>query len=165
MADKEQTIMQSEMKFKKDPVPFDKSTMPSSQFLGYLKEQDNEAQAFRTLESLKKLKINRSLIHTIKRMPEYLMYVKEVFSSKKPIVEKDAVRLNDRCTAVLQNQPPLKENDPGSFTFPCLIGNSRIRSTLADLGASINVPSNNEVKIEIDSKLCGNIASVAAVTA
>nr|GEX88882.1 integrase, catalytic region, zinc finger, CCHC-type, peptidase aspartic, catalytic [Tanacetum cinerariifolium] len=43
------------------------------------------------------------------------------FSDKNPIVEKDAVRLNDRCTTVLQSQPPPKENDPGSFTLPCLI--------------------------------------------
>ncbi|GJW09054.1 DNA helicase [Tanacetum coccineum] len=139
MADKAKTIMGSEMKVKKEPVPFDESTMQSSQFPRYLKEQEDEAQAFRTLKSLKKLKINRSLICTVKRMPEYLMYVKEVFSSKKPIMEKDAVRLNDRCTSVLQNQPHPKENDPGSFTLPYLIGNSKIKSTLADLGASINV--------------------------
>ncbi|GKB08384.1 transposon ty3-I gag-pol polyprotein [Tanacetum coccineum] len=50
-----------------------------------------------------------------------------------------AVRLNDRCAAILQNQPPPRENDPGSFTLPCLIGSSNIRSALADLGASINV--------------------------
>ncbi|GJU93598.1 hypothetical protein Tco_1318354 [Tanacetum coccineum] len=139
IADKAKAIMGSEMKVKKEPVPFDESTMPSSQFPGYLKEQEDEAQAFRTLESLKKLKINRSLIRTVKRMPEYLMHVKDVFSSKNPIMEKDAVRLNDRCTTVLQNQPPLKENDPGSFTLLCLIGNSKIRSALADLGASVDV--------------------------
>ncbi|GKE16486.1 hypothetical protein Tco_1424063 [Tanacetum coccineum] len=105
----------------------------------HLKEQEDEAQAFSTLESLKKLKINRSLICAVKIMPEYLLYVKDMFSSKKPIVEKDVVRLNDRCTVVLQSQPPPKENDPGSFNLPCLISNSKIRSALADLGASINV--------------------------
>ncbi|GJU96354.1 hypothetical protein Tco_1321110 [Tanacetum coccineum] len=54
-------------------------------------------------------------------------------------MEEDAVRLNDRCSTALQNQPPPKENDPVSFTLPCLIGNSNIRSALADLRASINV--------------------------
>ncbi|GJT78321.1 putative ribonuclease H-like domain-containing protein [Tanacetum coccineum] len=116
MADNAKTIMGSEMK-----------------------EQEDEAQAFRMLESLKKLKINRSLIRAVKRRPEYLMYVKDVFSSKKMIVEMDEVWLNDRCTTVLQNLPPLRENDPGSFTLPCLIFSSNIRSALADLGASINV--------------------------
>ncbi|GKA69433.1 hypothetical protein Tco_0775497 [Tanacetum coccineum] len=91
------------------------------------------------LEGLKSLKINRPLICDVKRMPEYLMYVKDAFSSKKPIAEKDAERLNDICTPILQSQPPPKENDPGSFTLPCPIGNSKIKSALADLGASINV--------------------------
>nr|GEV66880.1 MAK10-like protein [Tanacetum cinerariifolium] len=59
------------------------------------KEQEEEAQAFRTLEGLK---------------------------SKKPFVEEDTVRLNDRCLATFQNQPPSEENDQGSFTLPCLIG-------------------------------------------
>ncbi|GKD02122.1 transposon ty3-I gag-pol polyprotein [Tanacetum coccineum] len=141
MSDKEITIMRSEIKVKEEPVPFvinhyDESTI---QFPGHLKEQEDEAQAFSTLESLKKLKINRSLICAVKIMPEYLLYVKDMFSSKKPIMEKDVVRLNDRCTVVLQSQPPPKENDPGSFNLPCLIGNSKIRSALADLGASINV--------------------------
>ncbi|GJU46829.1 transposon ty3-I gag-pol polyprotein [Tanacetum coccineum] len=147
MADEVKTKMRNEMKVKKEPVPFDlpnvnpydELTIPPIQFPGHLKELEDEAQAFRTLEGLKRLKINRYLIRVVKRMPEYLMYVKDVFSSKKTIVEKDAVRLNDRCTTVLQSQPPPKENDLGSFTLPCLIGNSRIRSALADLGASINV--------------------------
>ncbi|GJR61781.1 hypothetical protein Tco_1503943 [Tanacetum coccineum] len=147
MADEVKAKIRNEMKVKKEPIPFDlpninqygESTIPPIQLPGHVKEQEDEAQAFRMHESLKKLKINRSLIRAVKRMPEYLMYVKDVFSSKKPIVEMDALRLNDRCTDVLQNQLPPRENDPGSSTLPCLIGSSNIRSALADLGASINV--------------------------
>ncbi|GKE76707.1 hypothetical protein Tco_1542827, partial [Tanacetum coccineum] len=87
-------------------------------------EQEDEAKAFRMLEGLRKLRINRPLIRAVRRMPEYLKYMKDVFSSKKPIMEEDAVGLNNRCSAVLQNQPSPKENDPGSFTFlVLLIGN------------------------------------------
>ncbi|GJX75869.1 hypothetical protein Tco_0322680 [Tanacetum coccineum] len=50
-------------------------------------------------------------------------------------MEEDAVRLNDRCSVVLQNQPHPKENDLGSFT----LGSLNVRNGLADLGASINV--------------------------
>ncbi|GJU55702.1 putative ribonuclease H-like domain-containing protein [Tanacetum coccineum] len=100
---------------------------------GKIREQEDEAQAFRTLESLKKLKINRSLICAVKRMPEYLMYVKDVFSSKKPIMEMDAVRLNDRCTTVLQNQLPPRENDPGSFNLPCLIENLQPTNIMVEM--------------------------------
>ncbi|GJY93621.1 hypothetical protein Tco_0509403 [Tanacetum coccineum] len=57
----------------------------------------------------------------VKKMPNYLKYVKDVFSSKKSINDVDAVKHNDKCLTILQNQLLLKENDPGSFTLPCLI--------------------------------------------
>ncbi|GJR33770.1 reverse transcriptase domain-containing protein [Tanacetum coccineum] len=53
-------------------------------------EQKDEAKAFRMLEGLRKLRINRPLIRAVRRMPEYLKYMKDVFSSKKPIMEEDA---------------------------------------------------------------------------
>ncbi|GJX92763.1 lon protease 2, peroxisomal [Tanacetum coccineum] len=124
--------MKKAREVKKEPVPRDlpfvNPYVPPIPFLGCLKEQEDEAKAFRMLEGLKKLKINRPLIRTVKRMPEHLKYVKDVFSSKKPIVEEDAVRLNDKCSIVLQNQPPPKENDLGSFTIPCLIGSLNVRN-------------------------------------
>ncbi|GJZ01757.1 hypothetical protein Tco_0519718 [Tanacetum coccineum] len=92
--------------------PYVEPIVPPIPFLGHLKEQEDEAQAFRTLEGLKK---------------------------QEPINEEDAVKLNDRCSAILQNLLPPKENDLGSFTLPCLIGSLNIRNALANLGASINV--------------------------
>ncbi|GJZ74238.1 transposon ty3-I gag-pol polyprotein [Tanacetum coccineum] len=147
MVDNVKTKMRKDIEVRKESIPFHlpnvnpyvEPTVPRVPFPGHLKDQEDEAQALRMLEGLKKLKINRSLIHDVKRMPEYLMYVKNMFSSKKPIEEEDVVRLNDRCSTTLQNQPPPKENDLGSFTLPRLIGNSNIRSALADLGASINI--------------------------
>ncbi|GJS20428.1 hypothetical protein Tco_0449060 [Tanacetum coccineum] len=126
--DKAKTKMRSEMKVRKEPVPFDESTMPPSQFPRHLKEQEDEAQAFRMLEGLKRLKINRSLIRAVKGMPEYLMYVKDVFSSKKPIMEKDAMgrlkpqdshvsseRVERESKSVKQNE---EENNTRVLTLP-----------------------------------------------
>nr|GEU52982.1 hypothetical protein [Tanacetum cinerariifolium]GEU57751.1 hypothetical protein [Tanacetum cinerariifolium] len=81
--DEVKTKLRNEMKVKKESIPFDlpnvnsygESTIPPIQFPWHFKEHEDEAQAFITLESLKKLKINRSLIRTIKRIPQYLMYV------------------------------------------------------------------------------------------
>ncbi|GJT52175.1 retrovirus-related pol polyprotein from transposon TNT 1-94 [Tanacetum coccineum] len=44
------------------------------------------------------------------------------------------VKLNARCSAILQNELPPKEKDLGSFIPPCVISNA-----LADLGASVSV--------------------------
>ncbi|GKA86732.1 hypothetical protein Tco_0808443 [Tanacetum coccineum] len=49
------------------------------------------------------------------------------------------VKLNARCSVVLQNKLPPKEKDPRSFVLPCIIGNTTVRNALADLGVSISV--------------------------
>nr|GEY91814.1 hypothetical protein [Tanacetum cinerariifolium] len=72
-------------------------------FLGRLKEHEDEAQAFRMLEGLNKLKINRSLVRVVKRMPECLKYVKNVFSSKKPIKEEETENVDYQSSGRLCN--------------------------------------------------------------
>ncbi|GJT15690.1 zinc knuckle CX2CX4HX4C containing protein [Tanacetum coccineum] len=47
--------------------------------------------------------------------------------------------MNPRCSALLQNQLPPKENDPGSFILPCSIERLDFNNALADLGASISI--------------------------
>ncbi|GKB97283.1 ribonuclease H-like domain-containing protein [Tanacetum coccineum] len=49
------------------------------------------------------------------------------------------VKLNARCSAMLQNELPPKMKDPGSFVLPCIIGNTMVSNVLADLEASISV--------------------------
>ena len=34
---------------------------------------------------------------------------------------------------------PQKCKDPGTFTIPCIIGNSKLENAMLDLGVSINV--------------------------
>ncbi|GKC24991.1 hypothetical protein Tco_1027141 [Tanacetum coccineum] len=80
-------------------------------FLGCLKEHKDEAQAFRIIKGLKEVKINRHLINAIKRMLEYVNYVREMFYIKKEIKEGDAGKLNARHSTILQNQLHPKEKD------------------------------------------------------
>ncbi|GKG15655.1 reverse transcriptase domain-containing protein, partial [Tanacetum coccineum] len=49
------------------------------------------------------------------------------------------VKLNSRCSAILQNELPPKKKDPKSFILPCVIGNTTVSNALADLGARISV--------------------------
>ncbi|GJZ80335.1 reverse transcriptase domain-containing protein [Tanacetum coccineum] len=44
-----------------------------------------------------------------------------------------------RCSDLLQNHLPPKEQDPGSFILPCSIGRLDFKNALADLGASISI--------------------------
>ncbi|GJR24962.1 hypothetical protein Tco_0973489 [Tanacetum coccineum] len=68
-----------------------------------------------------------------------VLKLKEQNEAIKGLEAKSTVRLNARFSAVLQNQQPAKEKDPGSFILPCLIGNLNASNALDDLGASIRV--------------------------
>ncbi|CAN6576812.1 unnamed protein product [Malus baccata var. baccata] len=52
---------------------------------------------------------------------------------------KEVVKVGENVSAILQRKLPPKCKDPGSFTIPCVIGNTRFEYAMLDLGASINV--------------------------
>ncbi|GKE50963.1 hypothetical protein Tco_1486119 [Tanacetum coccineum] len=47
---------------------------------------------------------------------------KNLVANKPKTEEEDEVRMNPRCSALLQNQLPPKEQDPGNFILLCSIG-------------------------------------------
>jgi len=49
------------------------------------------------------------------------------------------VNMGEVVSAIVQNNMPLKQKDPGVFTIPCVIGNAGFKRALCDLGASISV--------------------------
>nr|GEW96184.1 hypothetical protein [Tanacetum cinerariifolium] len=53
--------------------------------------------------------------------------------------EVSMVKLNAQCSAILQNELPPKEKDPGSFILPCAIGTTTVSNASADLGANISI--------------------------
>nr|GEV86249.1 hypothetical protein [Tanacetum cinerariifolium] len=65
--------------------------------------------------------------------------MKDLVDNKSKTEEEDEVRMNPRCSALLQNQLPPKEQDPGSFILLCSIERLDFNNTLADLGANISV--------------------------
>ena len=47
--------------------------------------------------------------------------------------------MGENVSAILQKKFPPKCKDPGMFTIPCMIGNTRFERAMLDLGAFINV--------------------------
>ncbi|GJR01952.1 reverse transcriptase domain-containing protein [Tanacetum coccineum] len=80
-------------------------------------------------------------IHSLalKQMPKYTKFMKDLLTQRGRGNEASKITLNERCSIVVLNKIPLKEKDPGSFTIPCVIGQSGINKALADLGASISL--------------------------
>ena len=56
-----------------------------------------------------------------------------------PSAIREEIKLNERCSAVVQNHLPPKEKDPGSFLLPCSVCDNHVNNALADLGASISI--------------------------
>ncbi|CAN6567639.1 unnamed protein product [Malus baccata var. baccata] len=91
------------------------------------------------LETFKKVQVNIPLLDAIKQVPRYAKFLKELCITRKRMSTKEVVKVGENVSAILQRKLPPKCKDPGSFTIPCVIGNTRFESAMLDLGASINV--------------------------
>ncbi|CAN6554942.1 unnamed protein product [Malus baccata var. baccata] len=91
------------------------------------------------LETFRKVQVNIPLLDAIKQVPRYAKFLKELCTTRKRISNKEVVQVSENVSAVLQRKLPPKCKDPGSFTIPCVIGNTKFEHAMLDLGASINV--------------------------
>ncbi|CAN6720992.1 unnamed protein product [Malus baccata var. baccata] len=91
------------------------------------------------LETFRKVQVNIPLLDAIKQVPRYAKFLKELCTTRKRMATKEVVKVGENVYAILQRKLPPKCKDPGSFTIPCVIGNTRFESAMLDLGASINV--------------------------
>ncbi|GJV31009.1 hypothetical protein Tco_1391409 [Tanacetum coccineum] len=111
------------------PTPFPKR----------LEQHAEEALIHKTMESLKKIKSNRPFLKEIRKSNKYPKYMKDLVTNKPLTMENEDVRMNHKCSALLLNQLPPKEKDPGSFILPCSIGRLDFDNALADLRESISI--------------------------
>ncbi|GKB54694.1 putative ribonuclease H-like domain-containing protein, partial [Tanacetum coccineum] len=60
---------------------------------------------------------------TLLQIPKYAKYLKCLLTNKSRLEEACTETMNERCSVVLLNKPPLKEKekDPRSFTNPCQV--------------------------------------------
>ena len=72
-------------------------------------------------------------------MPSYAKFLKEILSKKRKIEDNETVALTAECSALIQNKLPPKLKDPGSFSIPCMIGDTSFDRALCDLGASVSL--------------------------
>ncbi|KAL0411051.1 UNVERIFIED_CONTAM: hypothetical protein Slati_3694800 [Sesamum latifolium] len=80
---------------------------------------------------------NLGAIYTM--MSSYAKFLKDVISKKRKWEGGETVKLNEECSATLQNKLPPKLKDPGSFSIPCTIENTNFDKALCDLGANVNL--------------------------
>ncbi|CAN6583444.1 unnamed protein product [Malus baccata var. baccata] len=100
------------------------------------KKEENEKDI---LETFRKVQVNIPLLDAIKQVLKYAKFLKELCITRKRISNKEVVQVSENVYAMLQRKLPPKCKDSGSFTIPCVIGNTKFEHAMLDLGASINV--------------------------
>ncbi|GKE34519.1 hypothetical protein Tco_1453841 [Tanacetum coccineum] len=113
--------------------------VPPIPFPRRLEQHAEEALNHKTMESLKKIKVNRPFLKEIRQSDEYPKLMKDLVANKPLTMEDKDVRINRRCSALLLNQLPPKEKYHGSFILPCSIGRLDFNNALADLGNLVKV--------------------------
>ncbi|GKA52044.1 reverse transcriptase domain-containing protein [Tanacetum coccineum] len=113
--------------------------IPPIPFPRRLEQHAEEALIYKTIENLRKIKSNRPFLKEIRQSDEYPKFMKDLVANKPLTMENEDIRINRRCSALLLNQLPPKEKDPGSFILPCSIGRLDFNNALADLGSSISI--------------------------
>ncbi|KAM1912167.1 hypothetical protein ACFX14_000257 [Malus domestica] len=112
---------------------------PDVPFPSRFLQAKNEEEEQDVLETFRKVHVNIPLLDAIKQIPKYAKFLKKLCTTRKRIREKEVVHVSENVSAMLQRKLPPKCKDPGSFTIPCVIGNTRFDHAMLDLGASINV--------------------------
>ncbi|CAN6566344.1 unnamed protein product [Malus baccata var. baccata] len=108
-------------------------------FPSRLKQSKKEENEKDILETFRKVQVNIPLLDAIKQVPRYAKFLKELCTPRRRILNTEVVQVSENVSAVLQRKLPPKCKDPGSFTIPCVIGNTKFEHAMLDLGASINV--------------------------
>ena len=88
---------------------------------------------------LKKIEINIPFSEAPTQMPHHAKFIKDILSRKEKFSEKRVVSLIETYSVVIHKTLPMKMQDPGSFTIPFTIGNSKMGKALCDSGANINL--------------------------
>ncbi|KAM1885053.1 hypothetical protein ACFX14_037781 [Malus domestica] len=122
------------------PILINSKVVPPNVPFPYRFMQSKKEEAEKDiLETFRKVQVNIPLLDAIKQVPKYAKFLKELCTTRKRISSKEVVKVSENVSAVLQRKLPTKCKDPGSFTIPCVIGNTHFESAMVDLGASINI--------------------------
>jgi len=94
------------------------------------------------LETFRKVEVNIPLLDTIKQIPKYAKFLKELCTHKRRMKGHERISMGKNISVLIGKFVPHileKCKDPSTFCIPCVIGNIKFENAMLDLGASINV--------------------------
>ncbi|XP_074297793.1 uncharacterized protein LOC141628568 [Silene latifolia] len=108
--------------------------------LKYTKKKEHDNDIYKTF---RKYEVNIPLLELLKSVPRYAKFLKELCTikrnQKERSLKKPKGKASEFVSALFKSKTPPKSSDPGVFTIPCTIGDTRFERAMLDLGASINV--------------------------
>ncbi|XP_022843424.1 uncharacterized protein LOC111366979 [Olea europaea var. sylvestris] len=119
-------------------VPVKPYGLPIS-FPQRLQKRKLEEQFTKFLDIFRKLHVNIPLIEALSQISNYAKILKEILSKKRRLIDFETIKLNEECSAILQNKLPPKLQDPGSLKIPCSIGNDSNFNCLCDSGPNRSI--------------------------
>jgi hypothetical protein len=108
-------------------------------FPGRLVEPLKDGKNSEILEVFRQVKINIPLLDAVKQIPSYAKFLKDMCTTKRRMNVRKSAFMTEQVSSIIQQTKLPKFKDPGCPTISCVIGNSRIKRALLDLGASVNV--------------------------
>ena len=121
------------------PLPRIKTLSILPPFPSRFKQSKKNEQEKEILETFRKVEVNIHLLDAIKQVSRYAKFLKELCSNKRKLSGNEKVSVGENVSVVLQRKLPPKCKDPGTFTIPNTIGNTRFERCMLDLGALIHV--------------------------
>ncbi|XP_074301383.1 uncharacterized protein LOC141632768 [Silene latifolia] len=133
-------LVEAEKEKKKIPSPIP-VVEPEVPFPDALKRTHHFEHDKDIYEVFQKCEVNIPLLNLLKIFPKYAKFLKEFCTIKRNNKLKGVkkVKVSEHVSAMFQRKLPTKCSNPGMFTIPCTIGNTKIQKAMLDLGASINV--------------------------
>ncbi|XP_016668658.1 uncharacterized protein [Gossypium hirsutum] len=108
-------------------------------FPGRLVQCKKERDEKEILDTFQKVEINIPLLDSIKQIPRYAKFLRDLCTSKRKLLGNEKVSVGENVSAVLQRKIPPKYKDQSMFSISCKIGSVGIKKAMCDLGTSINV--------------------------
>ncbi|XP_057792346.1 uncharacterized protein LOC131009139 [Salvia miltiorrhiza] len=114
----------------------DPKVATSFPFPGRLARKKPEEELIDFVKIFGKLEVNLPFLQALK-IPPFGKFVKDFIAGKSKATGK--IVMGENVSAALKKELPAKCKDPGMFSLPIYIGDTRIEHAMCDLGASINV--------------------------
>jgi hypothetical protein len=87
------------------------------------------------------VQINIPFLDAIQQVPSYAKFLMDLVTIKRRTNVPKKAFLTEQVSSILQCKIPIKYKDPGYPTIACMIGGTKVKRALLDLGASVNLLS------------------------